>query len=1044
METSAKTNGAVRFFARHRNASNLLMIMLVLAGMFALTKLKTQFYPTVEIPLIVVSVSWPGASPEDVEKSILKSLEPKLRFLDGISEFTSYAREGAATIRMEFKSNANMQTALSDVEAAVNGVITLPQESEKPVIQHIKFFEDVASLTISGPYSEYTLKSYARKIRDDLLEAGIDQVGFTGFREEEIWVTVRPEELRRLNLSIGDISKKIAEVSQDIPSGTLNGSLERQIRTIGLAEDTIAISHIEVKSLPGGEKIFLRDIAKIETRFDKDAPVAFQGNQKAIGLSIRRALTADTLEVAKKLRNYLAKTIPTLPRDLKVVKYDVAADAVSDRIGLLLKNGLGGLALVLIILFIFLNARIAFWVAVGIPVSIMATLAVMYVTGQTINMISLFALILTMGIIVDDAIVVGEHTATCWERGDSALAAAERGATRMLAPVIAATLTTQAAFLPLFMIGGIIGDIISALPAVVIAVLIASLIECFFILPGHLRHSLAGMRSSPSRFRRWFDGHFNNFRENWFGRFAGFTFRWRYSTVAMAIGILIVSIGLLKSGKVTFQFFPTPEAEIIFADVVFVAGTPREVTAKSLQKMEAALKTAEKDLAQGNEKIVTNTFTTLGKADRNRGDHLARIKVQLEIAEKRSVRTKAIIAAWRKAIPEIPGVERISITERRGGPPGRDIDLQLTGADIATLKKAALEIRVLLGEYSGVSGIADDLPYGKREVILEITPRGAALGFTTQYVGRQVRNAFEGNIAKRFARGDDEITIRVLEESTGSGFQSLRELYIRSPQGIEVPLVEVASVREKDGFSIIQRREGKTSVAVTADINANVTSNLEVETALRQGGLDKIADKYGIEYTFKGRSEERNETMRDLGIGVLLALILIYIILAWMFGSYVKPIIVMLIIPFGIVGAIIGHLLMGFPLTILSLFGLLGLSGILVNDSIILVSQVDKRQEDGETMYEAAIGGSKDRLRAVLLTSLTTIGGLTPLLFEKSQQAQFLLPMAITLVFGLALATILVLVLLPAILGVQHDIAKFLSWYWNGPPMKFGRASRDV
>ncbi len=348
------------------------------------------------------------------------------------------------------------------------------------------------------------------------------------------------------------------------------------------------------------------------------------------------------------------------------------------------------------------------------------------------------------------------------------------------------------------------------------------------------------------------------------------------------------------------------------------------------------------------------------------------------------------------------------------------------------MKNAALELRELLGRYPGVSGIADDLPYGKQEIVLEITPRGSALGFTTQSVGRQVRNAFEGAIAKRFARGDEEITIRVLEDNIGAGSQSLRELYIRSPQGIEVPLTEVVHLRDKAGFSLIQRKEGKTSVSVTADIDADVTTSIVVEAALKDQGLEQIAAKFGVDYAFKGKSQERTETFGDLFIGIILALIFMYIILAWMFGSYIKPVVVMLVIPFGLVGAIFGHLIMDFPMTILSFFGLLGLSGILVNDSIILVVQVDKRLSEGETMDEAAPGGARDRLRAVLLTSLTTIGGLTPLLFEKSLQAQFLLPMAITLVFGLALATALVLILVPAVLGIQNDIARFLRWYWYG------------
>ncbi len=1026
MRRIPRTNALLRLFINHPNAANLLMVGMLMMGAFALMRMNIQFFPSVDIPRVTVSIAWPGASAEDVEKNILDALEPELRFIDGLDEITSTAREGAAVLGLEFFTNANMQKAVSDVEAAVSGVTTLPADSERPVIRQIVFYENVANIVLSGPFSEIALKRYAKLLRDGLLAAGIDRVTFEGFRDEEIWVMVPPRTLRRLDLTVSDIAARIGQSNRDIPSGILEGSFDRQIRSLGLIETATGLGGIEIRALANGEKIRLRDIARIEERFERSAPVGFQGDKRAIKLVVQRVASADTLQVARLLKETLAEIVPTLPATLKVERYNIRADLVSARINLLLKNGAGGLVLVLIILFIFLNSRIALWVAVGIPVAVLATLGVMWATGQSINMVSLFALILTLGIIVDDAIVVGEHTATLHGRGLSAVEAAERGAARMFMPVIAATLTTQAAFLPIFMIGGVIGDIMSALPLVVVAVLVASLIECFLVLPGHLRHALEKQRNEASRFRVAFNRGFDRLRDNAFRRFATTCYEWRYTTLTVALAALVVAFGLVAGGRVGFKFFPAPEPEIVNADVVFAAGTPFEEEDAALRQMIAALERAEDELSNGKGGLVVTSFTVRGRSGRARDDNVARIEVQLRKSEERTVRTAAIIKAWRRALPQLPGVERVAIAGHRAGPPGRDIHVELTGAAPAVLKAAALELRQVLARFPGVSAVADDQPYGKEELILELTPKGRALGFTTQIVGQQVRNAFEGAIAKKFARGDEEVTIRVKADHPARGIGALRDLYLRAPAGDEVPLLEIVSLRTKAGFSVIQRKSGKATVSVTAEVDQAVTDNQLIVGELAAGAMLRLARKFGIQYRFKGRAEETAETFGDLRTGAIGALVMIYIILAWVFGRYGRPLIIMLIIPFGLVGAIAGHMLMGFPLTILSFFGLLGLAGILVNDSIILVNQVERRLEAGETLQQAAVGGAQDRLRAVLLTSLTTIGGLTPLLFEKSLQAQFLMPMAITLVFGLAVATLLVLILVPAALGVADDLARLL------------------
>ena len=1022
--------GILGFFVTHRNAANLLMGMLLIAGLFALMRLNTQFFPNTDIPTVSITVAWPGASAEDVEGNIVQAIEPEVRFLNGVEKVNSYAREGVAQIVVEFAASADMQKGLSDIEQAVASVTTLPEDSERPVISRAILYETVASLALSGPFSETALRAYARDIRDVLLDAGIDRVVLQGFRNAELVVETPEADLRRLNLSVADVAQRIRQVSQDLPSGILEGAQEKQIRSLGLATGAESLADIELKSLAGGEKVRLGDIAAISEGFDRTQPTGLRNGEAAIRLDIQRAMTADTLEVQARTERALAQLRPTLPPTLAVEIFDVRADLVVDRVMLLVKNGFGGLVLVLAILFVFLNARIAFWVAAGIPVAMMATLAVMLVTGQSINMISLFALIMTVGIIVDDAIVVGEHTATLRERGLPPASAAYLGARRMFGPVLAAILTTMAAFAPILLIGDIIGQMLSAMPLVVIAVLAASLVESFLILPAHMRHALAHGGTRESRFHVWFNGHFERFRHGRFRRLAAAAYDNRYTTLALALASLLICIGLMAGGRVGFQFFPSPEGDRIAASVVFASGTPRERTREALMIADEALRRAEIAVAGDPGALVRISYGTVGQTggsfSATSGDNRGSLQVELLPSELRDVRTAQVIEAWRAEMPALAGVERIAITEQRGGPPGRDLDIRLIGGDPRQLKAAALEVRDLLAGFDGVSDIEDDLPYGKQELVLEVSPRGAALGFTTQSVGRQVRNAFEGAIAMRFPRNEEEVTVRV-QLPAAERTRALEDLFLRTPSGSETPLTEVVTVREQSGFSRLRREDGKRFVSIAAEVDENATNANAIVSALRTQGLPEIAAEYNLSFEFAGRAEEQAEAFADLGLGAQMALAGIYIILAWVFASYARPIVVMAIIPFGLVGAIIGHLVMGFDLTLLSFVALLGLAGILVNDSIILVAQIDSRLDEGEDVRTAVIGGVEDRLRAVLLTSLTTVFGLLPLLFETSLQAQFLLPMAITLAWGLATATVLVLFVVPAILGIQEDVRRLFG-----------------
>ncbi len=745
------------------------------------------------------------------------------------------------------------------------------------------------------------LKTYAKQFRDELLAAGIDRVTLNGAREEEIWIKIREADLWRLGLTLQQISERVRQNTQDLPAGKLEGDVEIQLRARAERKTPETIGEIEIKSGAGGEKVFLKDIAEIDTRFEREGKIGLVRGKPAIEIAVQRAQRADTLKTMDILNRYLEKKRPTLPPTLEVSVYDVRGKFVVQRLGILIENGLQGLAIVLLLLFLFLNARVAFWVAAGIPVALLAALGVMYVSGQSINMVSMFALIMMTGIIVDDAIVVGEQTATLEEQGYSSLEAAQKGAVGMLAPVSAAMITTLCSFFPIVVISGRMGDILVAIPLVVVAVLIASLIECFLILPGHLRHS--GPKKKPGLIRRNLDRGFAWLRDGpllWIVKTA---YAWRYTTVAILVASLFIAIGLITGGRVGFQFFPSPESENLTAAVEFAPGVPRPQQIATLEQFEQSLYRAERKLLlaqqaeikatetgpagafeskklinsalkliglgeeapaspKTDDKLVDALFTLVGKAGRTQNDNVAQLSAQLTPSERRLTRTKDIITAWRQELPDVAGVERVAISGRRAGPPGRDVDVRLQSAPVEVLKAAAEELKQTLTGFPGVDAITDDLPYGKQELVFEVNARGNALGFSGQSIGTQVRSAFEGAISTRFARGDDEITVRVMRQQTTAGRQDLENFYVASPSGERVPLKEVVDITERRSFSIVQRRDGIRTVGVTGDVDPDVTSTEEVVERLEAEVMPAIASKYALGYTYKGRDEERREFLQ--------------------------------------------------------------------------------------------------------------------------------------------------------------------------------------
>ena len=1029
VKSKIRKKGIIRLFVRHRTAANLLMAMLILLGGAALFKINTQLMPTFTINYVNISTSWTGASPDDVEASILRPIEAEVRFLSKVESVRSYAVEGNGGVTIQFESDANMTEAMSSVERAVASIQNLPEAADAPIVTKIEFYEPVASISVSGPFGEQALIRHAINLRDGLLEAGIDKIDFTGKRDEEIVINVSPIAIEKTNLSLSDISQKISTGTLDRPSGNLEGSTQKALRIFGVGQSAIELGGIELSVGSKGERLLLRDVAEISTQYNPDQAVGVMAENRAIVLEVKRTPSADTLKTMNIMNTYLAKVKDTLPKSLEVATFNVTGEYVKERINLLVNNGISGLALVVIVLFVFLNSRIAFWVAAGVPVAIMATLAVMYLFGTSINMISMFALIMMLGIIVDDAIVVAEEAETQMRNGLSPMDAAQLGASRMMKPVIAAAITTIAAFIPLAMIGGFMGQIMITFPIVVISVLIASLIECFFILPGHLRHvKYRGKGDGRNFFRKHFDNGFEFFRDKMFVQLAAFSFRWRWATLAGSFATFIVAIGFITSGTVGFDFFPQAEGEQIEMRIEFSSSAELETMKQDVKKLEETLRQVEVELAGGKGVLVSTIFTTIA----NGTDPVARIRVQLTKAETRDIRTTTILDAWQDAAPILPSVENLIVEENQGGSGGKEIDYRLSGASLEVLKAASKEFQEQVALLPGVSGMDDNFPVGKRELIMHLTPRGGALGFTIDNVSGQLRNNFQGLTARSFPATNGDIDVKVQLADQEGSMSSLRNFRLKSPTGQYVQLSEIVSFDEKDGASLIRKRDGKISISITGEVNPDVMTGDEVRAEIKKSILPDILSKYAVEHKVGGLGLEQQEALNDMMLGGYLALSLIYITLAWVFASYTRPLVVMMIIPFGFVGALFGHYAMGFNLTMMSVFGLLGLAGILVNDSIILVARIDEYIEAGSDMYHAAVLGAKDRLRAVLLTSLTTIGGLVPLMFEKSLQAQFLIPLAITMVFGLLAATVLVLILVPATIGILHDIGNFFSWIWNG------------
>jgi multidrug efflux pump subunit AcrB len=1013
--------GIISTFVRHPVAPNLAMGVMILAGIWALGQLTRQLLPTFELSLVNVQVEWPGASAEDVQLAVTQPLEDELRGLDLLEDIRSTSREGSGTVTLEYGEDVDMGSVLDQVKERVAQVRNLPATAETPTVSLVPRNEPVAKLVVTGPELA-VLRPLARGFERELRGLGLARIDMEGLPEEEIAIKLSGERLKELRLSLQDIGQRIRQTSSDVPAGSVGrAESARQLRSLDQARSVGDFEQLPVAADADGRLLAVRDIADVERRARLDQPELYVNGAPAVEIAVQRSNTQDAIDVAGSLWTWVEKTRPGLPANVQLLVYDEPWRLVRDRIDLMVENSVGGFVLVVIALFVFLNGRVALWVAIGIPVSVMAGLMALQLFGGSLNMISLFAMVMALGIVVDDAIVVGEEAVTRYQAGAKPLDAAEQAAYRMLGPVTAASLTTVAAFMPLMTLGGPGGAILFAIPLIMICVVLASLAECFLVLPGHLRHSLeSSARHAPSRLRLKLDTAYENFRCGRFRNWVVAAVGQRSTTMAIAIGSLVVALGLLIGGRIEFTLFPQPDNTQVQAIVRFTAGTPGNRVKRFVDGAREALREVE---AASGEKLVELEVTKLGLDSRGtRASNVATMTVQLVPDTERSLTNAQIIRDWRRSVPTPGGLESFFILNTAGGPHGNDIELDIAGTDPEALKAASEDVQQALNGINGVSGVRDDMGWGKEQLIFELSPTGEALGLTGESLGAQLRAAFEGELVQIFQDRGEEVEVRVLlTDQERNSLSSLETLPVVLASGDTVAMSDVARLSYRRGFESLKRAGGELTVQITADVDEKVNNNNEVRAILTAEVLPEIVARDGVSFfSFGGDAESQGETLGDVGTALPLALLLIYIILAWVFESYLWPLAVLSVIPFGLVGALFGHWLLGVDLTLMSIFGLFGLIGIVINDSIILVSVFRELTAQGMNVYKAAAEASVRRSRAVILTSITTVLGVLPVLLETDLQAQFLRPLVVSLAFGLIFGTFVVLFVLPAILASLH------------------------
>ncbi len=1047
-ETVDDYHGPVAYMAKHKVAANLLMIFVIMGGFVSLGALVQEVFPEFSLDIILVSVPYPGATPDEVEESILFKIEEQVQSVQGIDEITSTAAEGLGTVSLQLELGANVSAVLDDVKAEVDRITTFPVDAERPEIRELTSRQSVIKLVIFGDVAERTLKEIAYRTEDALSE--LDQVSYvetTGIRPYEISIEIDQNTLRALGLTLGDISRVVRRGSLDLSAGSIETRDEQvRIRTLGQNYDQQDFESIVVISRPDGTVVRLADIATVIDGFeDADLITRYNGRPAAL-VEVYRTSDERVLDIVDAIEVALAEDIiPGLPEGVFLEVWNNDADILADRLQLMLKNAALGLLLVLVALTLFLELGLALWVAAGIAMSFIGTLAVMMVLGVSINVMSLFGFILAVGIVVDDAIVVGENIYSERERGVPGLLAAVRGAKRITGPVIFAVLTTITAFSPLLFAPGTIGKFLGTIPIIVISVLTLSLIESLLILPHHLSHlpephtqGKAGISRRVMRIHKSVDARLQAFIHGPLERGLRFTTREPGIIIAGAVAMIILSVALIPAGLIRVQFFPAVEGDNVIADLEMPEGTSVERTRQVAERLrlaaERTVERLESERSAGSPPLVRGVYSVVGQSPSTGGPiaaatpggavgNRAYVDVRLLSAEERTLPAVRFEQIWREEIGSLPEARSLTFSAdivNIGAP----VQVELSHPDPVRLEAIGRRVVNELESLAGVFDVKTDQDQGLREIQLRLKPEARTLGLTLDEVARQVRAAFFGDEALRVQRGREDVRVYVrLPENERDAIADVGDYMVRTPSGGQVMLDRIARVSFGNSPTTIRRKEGQRILTITGDVDPAIVTGQVASRELEEVILPPIAaENARLRVHFGGAQQEQQESFSSIGRGFVLALLVIYALLAIPFGSYVQPLIIMAAIPFGIVGALWAHLAMGLSLGLLSIFGILGLSGVVVNDSLVMIDFINEERRSGMNARDAIISGAKARFRPIMLTSLTTFLGVAPLVFERSLQAQFLIPMAASLAFGILFATAILMLLVPAMAMVQANV----------------------
>ena len=1043
----------IRWFIANTVAANLLMIFIIIAGFFTLSRLRMEVFPDITIPIINVSVVYPGASPEDVEESICVKVEEQVQGINGLKRITSSSNEGYGSINIEIENGYDIDEVKDEVKSQVDGITSFPEGAEKPTVRSFDSQPEVITIVVHGNVDEMSLLSIAEKVRDEVSDLPNITQTRLGKKPREISIEISENTLQKYGLTFDYIANRIRSSSMDVPGGaieTYNGEI--LIRSKGQAYTGSDFGRIPILSLADGSRILLRDMATINDGFqDVEYDIKFNSEPAKL-IRVYRTGDQSALDIAATVHDYLKTKKYQMPPGISLTSMKDESVILKGRIELLTENAYLGLVLVLIVLALFLKPKLAAWVSLGIPISFMGGFWLLPVFDVSINMISLFTFILVLGIVVDDAIVVGENIHIFRKRGLDGPNAALEGAYQVAKPVIFAVLTTMVTFSPMILVEGATGKIWKIIPVVTILVLMFSLIESLTILPAHLAHMKDNANKKKNAFFEWWErvqlfihNGLQNFIKNYYQPLLQWSLFNRGNTIAISLSIFILSIGVVASGFLRFNFFPPLEADIVIAGVEYPEGTPVSITKIGLKQIEKSAYKLKDSLevlypeqtifihmvaTAGDQPIKTQSSRGPGNLDATFfGSHLAECVIELAPGEERPLSTTEISKIWRELTGPIPGVKQVSF-ESDLFSTGAPIEIQLSSIDRDELKTVTTILKDKLQTYAGVFDIKDSFSAGKDEIKLKLRPESQNYGITMSSLARQVRQAFYGDEVQRIQRGRDEVKVFLrYPKNERVSINNLEQMNIRVGNNVEVPLGQVAEAQLASGFSTITRTDRKRSINITADVDLSEANANEILAKFEKEYIKPLLQDYpNVSYSFEGEQREQRDTLGSLGKNFVLALFVVYILLAIPFKSYSQPLIIMSAIPFGFTGAVIGHLIMGMNLAVLSIIGIVALSGVVVNDSLVMVDFINRyRREDGKSIMDSALAAGPRRFRPILLTSVTTFVGLFPLLIEKSVQAKFLVPMAISLAFGVLFATLITLVLVPTSYLVIEDIKDYFK-----------------